>query len=104
MIFIILAVLKLYSKLVNNNLSHYFPSITPQFSAGQQHYNLRKPTMQLPMHLLMTIPTEGLFCYAGFHIRYVLAVGAVPDFDVTFAYIIIQLKGFPVSDFKNGNG
>ena len=40
--------LKFYSKLVNNNLPHYFSSFTPQFSAGQQHYNLRNPTMQLP--------------------------------------------------------
>ena len=43
-----LAVLKFYSKLVNNNLPHYFSSFTPQFSAGQQNYNLRNPTMQLP--------------------------------------------------------
>ena len=43
-----LAVLKCYSKLLNNNLPHYFSSFTPQFSAGQQHYNLRNPTMQLP--------------------------------------------------------
>ena len=26
------------------------------------------------------------------------------DFDVTFAYIIFRLKGFPVSDFKHGDG
>ena len=43
-----LAVLKFYSKLVNNNLLHYFSSVTPQFSAGQQNYNLQNPTMQLP--------------------------------------------------------
>ena len=30
-----LVVLKVYSKLVNNNLPHYFSSFTPQFSAGQ---------------------------------------------------------------------
>ena len=35
-------------KLVNNNLPHYFSSFTPQFSAGQQNYNLQNPTMQLP--------------------------------------------------------
>ena len=40
--------LKFYSKLVNNNLSHYFSSFTPQFSAGQELCNLRNPTMQLP--------------------------------------------------------
>ena len=28
------------NKLVNNNLPHYFSSFTPQFSAGQQNYNL----------------------------------------------------------------
>ena len=33
---------------MNNNLTQYFSSFTPQFSAGQQHYNLRNPTMQLP--------------------------------------------------------
>ena len=43
-----LAVLKFYSKLVNNNLPHYFSSFTQQFSGGQQNYNLRNPTMQLP--------------------------------------------------------
>ena len=43
-----LALLKFYSKLVNNNLPHYFSSFTSQFFAGQQNYNLRNPTMQLP--------------------------------------------------------
>ena len=28
---------------------------------------------------------------------FTLAVGAVPDFDVTFAYLNFRLKGFPVS-------
>ena len=46
--YLLVAVLKFYSKVVNNNLPHYFSSFTPQFSAGQQHYNLRNPTMQLP--------------------------------------------------------
>ena len=32
------------------------------------------------------------------------AVGTVPDIDVTFAYIIFRLKGFPVSDFKHDDG
>ena len=32
------------------------------------------------------------------------AVGAVPDFDVTFAYLNFRLKGFPVSDFQHGDG
>ena len=43
-----LAVLKFYSKLVSNNLPPYLSSFTLQFSAGQQNYNLRNPTMQLP--------------------------------------------------------
>ena len=29
-------------------------------------------------------------------------MGADPDFEVTFAFIIFRLKGFPVSDFKHG--
>ena len=33
---------------MNNNLTQYFSSFTPQFSAGQQHYNLQNPTMQSP--------------------------------------------------------
>ena len=32
------------------------------------------------------------------------AVGAVPDFDVTFAYLNFRVKGFPVSDFQYGDG
>ena len=34
-----MAILKFYSKLINDNLPNYFKSFTPQFSAGQQHYN-----------------------------------------------------------------
>ena len=40
-----LVVLKLYSKLLNNNLPHYFSSFTPQISAGQQNHNLGNSTM-----------------------------------------------------------
>ena len=36
-----MAILKFYSKLVNDNLPNYFESFTPQFSAGHQHYNFR---------------------------------------------------------------
>ena len=43
-----MAILKFYSKLVNDNLSNYFESFTPQFSAGHQHYNLRNPSRLLP--------------------------------------------------------
>ena len=33
-----------------------------------------------------------------------MTVGAVPDFDVTFACLNFRLKGFPVSDFQHGDG
>ena len=35
--------MKVYFKLVNNRLSHYFNNFTLQFSAGHQHFNFRKP-------------------------------------------------------------
>ena len=38
-----MAILKFYSKLINDNLPNY-----PQFSAGQQHYNFRNPSRLLP--------------------------------------------------------
>ena len=41
-------ILKLYSKLVNDNLQNYFESFTPQFSAGHQLYNFRNPSKLLP--------------------------------------------------------
>ena len=44
-----LSILKFYSKLINNNLPHYFDSFKPQFANGVLHYNLRKPSMQLPI-------------------------------------------------------
>ena len=43
-----MAILKFYSKLVNDILPNYFESFTPQFSAGQQHYNFRNPSRLLP--------------------------------------------------------
>ena len=45
-----MAILKFYSKLelVNDNLPNYFESLTPQFSAGHQHYNFRNPSRLLP--------------------------------------------------------
>ena len=43
-----IAVLKFYFKLVNNHIPHYFNNLTPQFSAGHQHYNFRNPTRLLP--------------------------------------------------------
>ena len=43
-----MAILKFYSKLINNNLPNYFESFTPQFSAGHQHYNFRNPSRLLP--------------------------------------------------------
>ena len=45
-----LSILKFYSKLINNNLPHYFDSFKPQFANGVLHYNLRKPSMQLPIN------------------------------------------------------
>ena len=44
-----LSILKFYSKLINNNLPHYFDSFKPQFVNGVLHYNLRNPSMQLPI-------------------------------------------------------
>ena len=43
-----MAILKLYSKLINDNLPNYFESITLQLSAGKQHYNFRNPSRLLP--------------------------------------------------------
>ena len=43
-----LVIIKFYSKLINDNLPNYFKSFTPQFSAGNQHYNFRNPSILLP--------------------------------------------------------
>ena len=43
-----MAILKFYSKLVNDNLPNHFESFTPQFSAGHQHYNFRNSSRLLP--------------------------------------------------------
>ena len=43
-----MAILKFYSRLINDNLPIYFESFTPQFSAGHQHYNFRNPSRLLP--------------------------------------------------------
>ena len=43
-----MAILKFYSKLINDNLPNYFERFTPQFSAGHQHYNFRNPIRLLP--------------------------------------------------------
>ena len=43
-----LAVLKFYSKLINNNLPHCFNDYMPPFSIGATNYNLRNPNLQLP--------------------------------------------------------
>ena len=42
-----LSILKSYSKLINDNLPHYFDSFKPQIANGVSHYNLRNPSMQL---------------------------------------------------------
>ena len=44
-----LLILKFYSKLINNKLPHYLDSFKPQFANGVSHYNLRNPSMQLPI-------------------------------------------------------
>ena len=44
-----LSILKFYSKLINNNLPHYFNSFKPQTANRVPHYNLRNPSMQLPI-------------------------------------------------------
>ena len=44
-----LSILNIYSKLINNNLQHYFHSFKPQFANGVSHYNLRNPSMHLPI-------------------------------------------------------
>ena len=44
-----LSILKFCSKLINNHLPHYFDSFKPQFANGVSHYNLRNPSMQLPI-------------------------------------------------------
>ena len=43
-----LAILKFYSKLINNNLPHYFDDFMPHFSIGATNYNIRNPDLQLP--------------------------------------------------------
>ena len=43
-----LAILMFYSKLINNNMPHYFDDFMPHFSIGATNYNLRYPNLQLP--------------------------------------------------------
>ena len=43
-----MAILKFYSKLVNDNLPNYFESFTKQFSAEHQHYDFKNPSRLLP--------------------------------------------------------
>ena len=43
-----LAILKFYSKIMNNNLPHYFDDFMPHFSIGATNYNIRNPDLQLP--------------------------------------------------------
>ena len=44
-----LSIFKFYSKLINENLPHYFDSFKPQLTNGVSHYNMRNPSMQLPI-------------------------------------------------------
>ena len=43
-----MAILKFYSKLINNILPHYFETFTPNFFAGHHHYNFKNPSRLLP--------------------------------------------------------
>ena len=43
-----LAILKFYSKLINNNMPHYFDDFMPHFSIGATNYNIRNLDLQLP--------------------------------------------------------
>ena len=43
-----LAILKFYSKLINNNLPHYFDNIMPHLSIGATNYNIRNPDLKMP--------------------------------------------------------
>ena len=43
-----LAILNFYSKLINNNLTHYFDDFKPHFLIGATNYNIRNPVLQLP--------------------------------------------------------
>ena len=43
-----LAILKFHSKLINNNLPHYFEDFMSHFSIGATNYNLRNLNLQLP--------------------------------------------------------
>ena len=40
-----LAIIKIYSKPINNNLLHYLADFMPQFSIGATNYNLRHPNL-----------------------------------------------------------
>ena len=42
-----LAILKFYSKLINNIVLHYFDDFMPHFSIGATNLNLKNPNMQL---------------------------------------------------------
>ena len=43
-----LAILKFCSKLINNNMPHYFDDFMPHFSIDASNYNTRNPNLQLP--------------------------------------------------------
>ena len=54
-----MAILKFYSKLINNNLPHYFESFTPKFSAGHHHCNFRNPS-RLLLKIKHEFPKQSL--------------------------------------------
>ena len=54
-----LAILKFYSKLINNNLPHYFDDFMPHFSIGATNYKIRNPDLQLP-RIIHEFPRSSL--------------------------------------------
>ena len=53
-----MAILKFYSKLINNNLPDYFVPFTLNFSAGHHHYNFRNPSIDYYQKLIMNFPNN----------------------------------------------
>ena len=56
-----MAILKFCSKLLNNNMPHYFETFTPNFSAGHHHYNFINPSRLLPK-IKYEISKQSLRC------------------------------------------
>ena len=54
-----MAILKFYSKLINNNLPHNIETITPNYSAGHHHYNFRNRS-RLLLKIKHEFPKQSL--------------------------------------------